>query len=270
MRQPLVSVIVPTKNSGSTLDMCLSSIANQTHANTEIVVVDSNSTDSTKRTARKYTEKVYNKSGERNPARNYGAKMSRGKYILIMDSDMELTPGVVRECVSNIRDKAAIMIPEISVGNGFWARCKGLEKKVSTNDDDLEAVRFFRKDIFLDAGGYDEKMVAGEDWDLSQRIIKSGMKISRIRSTILHHEGTPSILKLMKKKYYYGKSISSFIRKHPDIARKQFIPVRPAYIRNWRTMLSSPLLASGLVFMKFCEFSAGGWGLLVSKMRGDR
>ena len=124
-----------------------------------------------------------------------------------------------------------------------------------------------RKDIFLKLGGYDEKMVAGEDWDLSQRIRKLGLKTSRIKSAIKHHEGSPSILKLMKKKYYYGKSISMFIKKHPEIARKQFIPIRPAFVRNWRTMLRFPVLAFGLILMKSCEFGAGGCGLFITKIK---
>jgi len=54
----LVSVIIPTKNSGSTIGNCLESIMTQTYTNIEIVVVDNYSNDNTQEIAEKYTEKV--------------------------------------------------------------------------------------------------------------------------------------------------------------------------------------------------------------------
>jgi probable beta-1,3-galactosyltransferase len=60
MKNPLVSVIIPTYNSSRTLEKCLKSIKNQTYKNIEIIVVDNNSIDNTKEIAKKYTGKVYN------------------------------------------------------------------------------------------------------------------------------------------------------------------------------------------------------------------
>jgi len=53
MNKPLVSVIIPTFNSGGTLGKCLRSIRNQTYGNVEIIVVDKFSTDKTKEIAKK-------------------------------------------------------------------------------------------------------------------------------------------------------------------------------------------------------------------------
>ena len=60
MDNPLVSVIVPTKNSSKTLEACLRSIKEQSYKNIEIIVVDNNSIDDTKESAKKYTDKVFN------------------------------------------------------------------------------------------------------------------------------------------------------------------------------------------------------------------
>jgi glycosyltransferase involved in cell wall biosynthesis len=43
--QPLVSVIIPTKNSARTLDKCLKSIKDQAYPNIEIILVDNNGTE---------------------------------------------------------------------------------------------------------------------------------------------------------------------------------------------------------------------------------
>ena len=61
---PLVSVIITTKNEEKNIKTCLVSIKNQTYQNIEIIVVDNNSIDSTKKLASEYTKYVYNKGPE--------------------------------------------------------------------------------------------------------------------------------------------------------------------------------------------------------------
>ncbi len=61
---PLVSVIIPTRNSTRTIEICLQSIKKQSYPKNEIIVVDNYSWDKTKKIAQKYA-KVYNKSPER-------------------------------------------------------------------------------------------------------------------------------------------------------------------------------------------------------------
>jgi len=58
---PLVSIIIPTYNSARTLEQCLISIVAQDYKDIEIIVVDNNSTDTTKEIAQKYTQNVFNK-----------------------------------------------------------------------------------------------------------------------------------------------------------------------------------------------------------------
>ena len=148
MNKSLVSIIIPTKNSSTTLGACLKSIKNQTYKNIELIVVDNNSTDETKVIAKKYTDKVFNKGPERSAQRNYGVKQSNGEYTLIIDSDMELSEKVVENCVKKIQSNThikAIIIPEESFGVGFWAQCKKLERSFYIGVDWIEAARFFEK-----------------------------------------------------------------------------------------------------------------------------
>ena len=131
MKQPLISVIVTTRNNHDTLDACLQSIVAQSYSPIELVVVDNNSTDDTKDIARRYTPHVYNKGPERSVQRNYAVEKASGDYVVIIDSDMELTRDVIRSCVSFVRqnpETGGVIIPEESFGQGFWAQCKKLER----------------------------------------------------------------------------------------------------------------------------------------------
>lgn len=169
---PLVSVIITTKNSHPYIFECLNSIKKQNYNNIETIVVDNNSSDDTKKIARKFTTKVYDKGPERSAQRNFGAKKSRGKYLLFIDSDMVLSKNVVKDCVEMYKSGkgkiAGIIIPEVSIGKSFWAKCKALERSFYYGVDWMEAARFFEKETFLKTNGYDEDLISGEDWDLSQ------------------------------------------------------------------------------------------------------
>lgn len=260
----LVSVIVPTKNSVDTIETCLKSISNQTYCDIEIIVIDNYSNDGTADISRKYGAKVFLKDSERSEARNYGAKNAKGNYLVFIDSDMELTPKVIEDSLHEISKDSlgAVIIPEISVGEGFWTQCKVLERSCYIGDDTIEAARFFGKSVFLEIGGYDEKLICGEDWDLSQKVKNAKYKISRINSLIKHHEGRLSLIKTMKKKYYYAKTLSYYIKKNPEMAKKQMVLIRPAYFRHWKRLIRDPIHTAGFIFMKSCEFAAGGAGCL--------
>ena len=171
---------------------------------------------------------------------------------------MELTPKVIEDCIKESLEKEAqaIIIPEVSVGEGFWTKCKALERSCYVGDDNIEAARFFKKDMFIEVGGYDEGLVGTEDWDLNQRFRNRGFKIARINVFIQHHEGKLSLRKTMMKKRVYGKTLQKYKIKHTKEANLQLRLLRPAYLKNWRKLATDPTHAIGMILMKFCEFSA--------------
>jgi arabinofuranan 3-O-arabinosyltransferase len=170
---------------------------------------------------------------------------------------MELTANVVSECVARVEGGFdAVIIPEFSVGEGFWAKCRALEKQCYVGDDLIEAARFFRKSTFGTVGGFDAELEAGEDWDLNQRIRKAGFQTTRISAFIKHHEDKLSLRETMLKKHQYGRTLRRYQMKHPEEAKQQLRLLRPAFLKNWRTLTKNPIHSSGMVLMKACEFIA--------------
>ncbi len=271
---PLVSVIVPTRNSAATLRACLQSISEQTYPAVEIVVVDRDSDDDTKKIAKQFTKRVYNHGPERSAQRNYGVRKSSGSYVAIIDSDMELTPRVIADCVEKIQsttDTAGVIIPEESFGVGFWARCKQLERSFYVGVDWMEAARFFSKSNYQQVGGYNEQLTSGEDWDLSNRMKKLG-SIDRIWSFIYHNEGKISLLKTLQKKFYYASKISEYVDHNADETSTtseilQVFKRFGLYLSQPLRLFRNPFVGYGMLFMKLSEFGFGTFGWLRSKVQ---
>jgi glycosyltransferase involved in cell wall biosynthesis len=267
----LVSVIVPTRNSARTLDACLDSIVRQSYPEVEIIVVDNASPDDTRRIAERFECAVLEIGPERSAQRNHGARHARGAYLLFVDSDMVLEPGVVTDCVAAAGLGAgAAIVPEVSFGDGFWARCKALERSCYVGDDDIEAARFYERELFESLGGFDEELNGPEDWDLSRRAAAAGAAIARIPSWIRHDEGRVRLAALLRKKFRYGKSYLAYRAIHRAGARPQSRLVRPAFIRNRRVLAAEPLTAAGMLAMKTLEYAAGAVGALTTVARRGR
>ena len=262
----MVSVIVPTKNSEATIGKCLESIRNQSYPSIEIIVVDSCSKDKTRKIAENYKAKIIRVHSKRSEARNIGAEKAEGEVIFFVDSDMELGWTVVEECVKKIRNGYdAVVVPEISIGAGFWSRCRALEKSCYIGDEAIEAARFFDKRVFEAVNGYDVELEAGEDWDLNSKIRKKGFSIQRVRGLIKHNEGKLGLWETVKKKYGYGKALGKYKEKHPRDSGQQLKLLRPALIRHWRKLVKNPRSGAGLIILKACEFGAAGIGYMTSK-----
>lgn len=259
-------MIVPTRNSAKTLDICLGSIKSQTYQNVELIVVDNNSTDETKEIARKYTDLVFNKGPERNMQRVYAVSQAKGDYLVFIDSDMELSPSLIESALDKCENGGfdAAILPEISVGEGFWAHCRRLETICYLKDALMEAAnRFMKAEVYHAVGGYDNALIMREDFDIHERIKDAGYRIGRADEFIKHHEVVP-FGKMLYKYYYYGKHVIGYLKKHPKTEVKRDLIIRPAYLRNWRLFIKDPVHGAGLMIMKLFQYTAGGIGLVLS------
>lgn len=274
-KKNLVSVIITTKNEEDVIEILLKSLGKQTYKNTEIILVDNQSTDKTLKIVSAFRKvKVFDKGPERSAQRNYGAKKSIGDFLLFLDADMRLSPKVIEACVKVAelkRNIGSIIIPEQSIAFTFWEKVKAFERSFynERGDSITDAARFFKKVAFNKAGGYDETITGPEDWDLPETIRELGYADSRISEKIYHLERATSLVELFKKKFYYGIYVDKYLKKHniSIISPKTVYFLRPLFYKNWKRLLSHPLLATGMIAMLLTQTAGGGLGYLIGKLK---
>jgi glycosyltransferase involved in cell wall biosynthesis len=120
-----ISAIVHTLNEEKMIAACLDSL----FWVDEIIVIDMHSDDKTVDLARKYTNKIFyhERVGYVEPARNFGISKATGDYILILDADERISPGLVGK-LKNIAysDKYDVVsIPRKNIIFGRWVRHTG-------------------------------------------------------------------------------------------------------------------------------------------------
>lgn len=251
----LVSIVIPTRNAEQMISRCLSSLVRQTYSEIQLIVVDNDSKDRTREASESFTNHIYVYGPERGAQKNFGAVHCDGDAILFVDADMELSSEVVAECVEALRVYDVIMIPEVSLGNGFWNECIALERSCYVGDNYTEAARCFRREVFEQLGGFDESLVAsGDDMDLSQRARRRGYRLGRIKACIIHHEAPRTPKATLLKWRYYGRNMGRYIRKNPREAFFQYLPIRPAWLRHWRRLVVDPFHSLGFLLLKACQF----------------
>ena len=292
--QPLVSVVVTTKNEARNIRLCLDSIRRQTWTNIEMIVVDNASTDETKVIATEFTELVFDKGPERSAQRNYGLlEVAHGEFGMFIDADMVLSPTTIETCVDVVvkTGAVAVHVDEIVLGRGALAAVRRFERSFYSGTI-VDGVRFFRISNFREVGGFDESLPPGpEDWDLDKKFKLIG-KLALVRTGrsvetwglddfvgqrgaqrqpdyagLFHNEDEQSIRAYLRKKAYYSPSMDSYVNKwkgDPDVARQ--LGFRYRYFGvfmehgRWRSVLRHPLRFAGV----FCIRVAVGAVFLVS------
>lgn len=96
MNNPLISIIIPTYNRAHLISETLDSVLAQTYKKWECIIVDDGSKDNSEEVIEKYLKRdsrfqYYDRPLGRpkgaNACRNYGVEVSKGEYVIFLDSD---------------------------------------------------------------------------------------------------------------------------------------------------------------------------------------
>jgi glycosyltransferase involved in cell wall biosynthesis len=255
---PLVSAVVPTKNSVRTIETCLRSIKGQTHEAIELIVVDNDSDDGTWEVAQGLADVALRGGPERSAQRNLGVKTATAEWVLWVDADMELPPDVVANAlVAAEREQAdGVFAPEVTVGEGFWTACRALERSCCTGELLVQAPRLMRRTYLIETGGFLESLSGTEDAELRSRMLADGRRLVAIPDLIIHDEGRLTFFGTLGKRYYYGRGLAQYERAHPGALSGQARAALAAYAHHWRRLARHPITAAGAGVLRLGELAA--------------
>lgn len=189
MRPPLVSVVLPTYNSGKYLAPAVDSILTQTYNDLELLLIDDGSTDESveRLVASVYDERLRVVRQENQglaASLNYGIDLARGHYILRMDGDDVAHAGRIAmqlKCMSENTSLAAVGTQIIRVVGSRPTNQTNFPLKNDEIVDGLLKRRhvichpttMFKKSDAQSIGGYWTQGLA-EDWDFFLRLSEKG------------------------------------------------------------------------------------------------
>lgn len=192
-----ISLCMIVKNEEKVLARCLDSIADLME---EIIIVDTGSTDDTKKIAAKYTEHIYDFEwiDDFSAARNFSFSKATKDYIYVADADEVLD----EENHQKFKELKQILLPEIDIVQMKY--CNQLANGTAYNFDEEYRPKLYKRlrefcwiepvheMVRLDPVVYDseidilhlpETIHSGRDFRVFQKHIREGLRLSKR----LHH-----------------------------------------------------------------------------------
>jgi len=186
IKEPMISVIIPTYNRKEQLLHSIESVFNQTYSNMEIVVVDDGSTDGTRDEIKKikdervryiYLEQNMGPSG----ARNIGVKEAKSEFIAFQDSDTKLHPEKLERQMKQMKDgRFGMVYHSYTLNQKIYPL-----PQIPKNEKEGRIYPYLlyspmigtpcmliKKETFHKTGGFVSQLRCLEDWELSLRIAR--------------------------------------------------------------------------------------------------
>jgi glycosyltransferase involved in cell wall biosynthesis len=191
--KPLVSIIIPCYNAERWISEAIQSCLDQTYRPIEIIVIDDGSTDGSLEVIKSFGEAVRWETGPNrggNAARNRGFALSQGDYIQFLDADDYLLPEKIERQVSFLEESGADVVygdwrHQHHRPDGTWFL--GDVIVTGMKHDILAALLspwwvaplalLWRRQAVLQAGGWDERIYAGQDKDFLLSAALAGVSI---------------------------------------------------------------------------------------------
>ena len=231
---PNISVIIVCWNSANYLSRCLNSLSAQTNRNFEVIIVDNDSKDnSVLGLEENYPnldlriEHLESNLGFA-VANNIGARLARGKWLALLNSDAFPEPDWLEQLVRAADDNPKFTFfasrqiqantPELLDGTGDVYHVSGLGWRQNYNHltskygiqpgeifSACAAAALYSRDDFLKVGGFDEDYFSYfEDIDLGFRLRLIGGRCFYVPKAVVYHIGSASTGVRSDFSVYYG------------------------------------------------------------------
>ncbi len=284
-----VAVVIPCRNEAAHVGPLLEALAAQTAAPGEVVIVDDRSTDATleriqqwqSRHATPLVRVVSGRGLGPGPAMNDGIRATHADIIVRFDAHALPAPDYLERCLDTLGFEGLAGGRSFSSGKtgvvgGVWKVAPGAETAVAraiaavvshpfgsggalyrhaaaggSDRTSVETVPFgtFRRSLWEQLGGFDEALVANEDFDFNYRARKSGVDVVLDRRITATYFARPTLGALRRQYFRYGFWKQQMLRKDPRAVHWRQIP--PTLVLPWVVMtlawvITMPSLMSGI------------------------
>ena len=245
---PKASVVIPARDAEETIGGALDAVLNQDYpGELEVIVGDGSDDDQMQRLmGANYPDVrvVRNPQGITSAGLNRTIEASRGEVIVRCDAHAVLPPGYIRRAVETMRLTGAAVVGGFQVpeGDSPVGRAAGIAMTcpLGAGDSrykiggpkgptDMVYLGVFRKSAIQEIGGFDETLVANEDYELNWRLRDRGEVVWLDPELRVRYLPRRSIWGLARQYFNYGRWKSVMLSRHPRSVRwRQLAP--PALI----------------------------------------
>jgi len=182
----------------------------QCYSNSEIVIVDGYSTDSTLDIARKYTDLIWFCKGTLGEARQIGVEKSTGDILALFDDDTIIPhKNWLKNAVKRFEDDTNIStvwpLVVAPPRSSLFARCYSnfshniKMNRLKTGTGLVGGTNaLFRKMCINEVGGFDKGLSWGEDFYIARKLKEKGYKVVVLEDP-LFHETMATVREFLKK-----------------------------------------------------------------------
>lgn len=212
----MISIVIPNYNGNKYLKNCLDSIIFNTSYNTEIIIIDNASTDSSYNWLKEYPSVLFKRLDKNygfSKAVNEGIKLSKGEYVLLLNNDTELCKGFIDELIRVIKQDNQIFAVSSKMiqyhhkdliddaGDEYsilgWTFKRGDNESIQKYTEQTRVfsacagAALYNKALFAEVGYFDENFFAYmEDLDICYRANIGGYKNVYAPEAKVYHIGS--------------------------------------------------------------------------------
>jgi len=254
LSSPAVTVILPILNEEADLGNCISAILQQDYAGElEIILALGPSKDKTNQIASdlaardKRIKLVDNPTGQTAKGLNLAIKASSFEIICRIDGHSEIANSYLRTAISIMQESGAV-----NVGGLMHADSQsGLQRTIAqamrsklgvgaskfhtggkAGPSDTVYLGTFKKSAILAAGGFDERYIRAQDWELNHRMRAQGGLIWFDPRLVVTYRPRKSLSKLAKQYFQYGRWRRVISRQHPKTNNFRYLAPPIALVIN--------------------------------------
>jgi glycosyltransferase involved in cell wall biosynthesis len=205
-----VSIITPVYNSADVIGETISSVLKQNYLDWEMIIVDDGSTDNIQGVVNKFAQKdsrvkfFRQDNAGASAARNTAIRNTNYEWLLFLDADDWVSEDFFEKMIPVLENDTSIDVVHCG-----WTRVKKdgtTSKEVFGGEqaDMFPSLAYYspfaihscivRKKLVEQVGGFDTSFKTCVDWDLWQRVARTGARFSMVKETMAFYRTRPNSL----------------------------------------------------------------------------